>query len=73
MTLKPKNNCFNQFVVIGLPENLLNNKIGSLFQKFENIQIQNGPPAAILNRLFLRRFQQLVHEIVPLGCDHGHM
>ena len=50
MTLKLKNNSFNEFVVIYLVGNeVLHKKIGLLFQKLENNQIQIGPPAAILN------------------------
>ena len=50
MSLKRKNNNFNDLVVINFVENeILHNKIVFLFQMLENIQIQNGPPAAILN------------------------
>ena len=50
MTLKRKNINLNEFVVIDLVENeVLLDKVGYLFQKLENIQIQIGPPAAILN------------------------
>ena len=50
MTLKRKNSSFNKFVVIYLVENeVLHKKIGVLFQKLENSQIQIGPTEAILN------------------------
>ena len=50
LTIKRKNNSFNEFVVILLVENeVLHKKIGHLFQKLENNKIQIGPPAAILN------------------------
>ena len=51
MELKCKNSSCNECVVIYLGEKgVLHKKIGFLFRKkIENIQIQNGPLAAILN------------------------
>ena len=51
MTFKRKSNIFNDFVVFYLVENvILHKKIGILFQKLENNQIQSGSLAAIFSQ-----------------------
>ena len=55
------NNYFNEFVIIDSVENeSLHNKIEFVFQKLEINQIQNWPPAGILNFCFLHVFSSLV-------------
>ena len=61
------NKHFNEFVKIDLVENeVLHNKIGFVFQKLENNQIQNWPPAIILHFNFLHIFSSLFTRLSPL-------
>ena len=64
MTLKRKNNSFNEGVVIDLVEKnkVLHKKIRFSFQKLENMQIQIRSQAAILN-FAARKF--------PPACSRG--
>ena len=63
MTLKPKNNRFNEFIFIKLVENrvgLLHNEIGFLFQKLENIQLSKWATGVHLAFCFSRGFSSFL-------------